>query len=192
MKRLAITTLVSLLLTTGIVAAWGGPDGTIDTFFQADGIFPYFHDSLALNPDGQGIPDDFVTEKVWTAEGFVQVTQNIDLEDHGGWCGGYADANIDKLIYVDPGQFFFIEFDAHVEKEAVWDGMGEVYRQAWLGDDIYSVVDAGVVYGDGWFIDDIQYKDDVTVYESVGLNRGATCEDPVKPEAPEMPECGWC
>ena len=185
-KIFALTSVLTLLLTTGIAVA-GGPDGTIDTAFYADGALPYFHDALVLN---QG--EDYVIEKVWTEEGFVQVTQNIDLEDNKFLFWEWADANIDKGIYVDPGRFLFWEFDAHVEKTASWDGLGEVYREAWLGDDIYSSVHAGTVLGDAMFIDNIVYQDKVSVYESVGLNRDATCEEPVMPDPLEMPVCSWC
>lgn len=181
MKRLAITTLISLLLTTGIAVAWGGPDGSIDTYFDASGVVPVYHSALILN-DG----DDGVIEKVWTGLGSVTIVENIDLEDHSGWfCDGYADANLDKLITVDP----WIG-DAHVEKTAWWDGAGEVYREAWLGDDIYEVVDASTIFGDASFIDSIEYNGDLTVYESVGLNRFATCDTPEMPDPLPMPECG--
>jgi len=197
-KIFALTTALTLLLTSGIVAAFDfGPDGTIDTYFYADGAMPYYHTSLALNPeyDGDEITgfDDYVNEKVWTLAGEVMVIENIDLEDHSGWFGsGYADANVDKLIYVTPGSLFFIEFDANVEKTAVWDGVGEVYREAWLGDDIYSSVHAGTLYGEGSFMDSIVYQDSVRVYESVGLNRGASCEMPVAPDPVPFPSCEWC
>ena len=183
MRKLAVTTLVSLLLTIGIAVAWGGPDGTIDTYFYADGIMPVYHSALVLNGG-----EDYVIEKVWTGWGEVMVIENIDIEDHGGWCYSWADANVDKYIEIDPGFFG----TAHVEKTAVWDGFGEVYRQAWLGDDTYEVVKASTVFGDALFIDDIEYNDNLVVYESVGLNRPATCEDPVPPAPIEPPTCeGW-
>jgi hypothetical protein len=186
-KIFALASVLTLLLTSGVAVAWGGPDGTIDTYFYADGVMPVFHDALVLD-DG-----DYLIEKVWTAEGTVIVTQNIDLEDHSGWFSpDYTDANIDKYIMVDPGQFFCMEFDAHVEKTAMWDGTGEVFREAWLEDGTYSVVDASTLYGDASFIDNIEYNDMVEVYESVGLNRLATCDPVTPPEPLSPPTCGWC
>ena len=181
-KLIALTSILTLLLTTGMAAAFGGPDGTIDTYFYADGVLPVFHDTLILD-DG-----DFLIEKVWTLEGVVGVTQNIDIED--SWSG--TKANIDKAIVVDPGHFWFIEFDAHVEKTAVWSGVGEVYRYAELEDGTVSIVDASTLFGDAHFIDNIEYQDWVFVYESVGLNTFASCDDPVAPEPLLFPECEWC
>jgi len=184
MKALALTTILGLLLTATTALAFDfGPDGTIDTYFYADGIMPYFHDALVLN-DG----DDYVIEKVWTGWGEVFVVQNIDLENHKLFCTEWADANVDKYIEVDPGFFG----SAHVDKTVVWDGLGQVFREAWLGDNIYSVIDAGVIYGDAMFVENIDYKGDLAVYQSVGLNRGATCDDPEMPEPLTPPVCGWC
>jgi len=177
-----LVALVSLLLALAPVMAFGGPDGTIDTYFSAEGIMPVFHSSLVLNGG-----DDFVNEKVWVGMGEVIVVENIDLEDNKLFCFEWADANLDKAITVDPWFGY-----AHVEEMAVWDGVGEVYREAWLGDDIYSEVDASTLLGDAMFIDNIEYKGEVNVYKSVGLNRFATCDPVTTPDPVPFPECGWC
>ena len=182
-KIFALTSVLTLLLTSGIAVAWGGPDGTIDTYFLADGGLPVFESGLQLS-DG-----DYVIEKVWTLEGTVGVKENIDIDD--GWFG--TSANIDKQIMVDPGQFFCMEFDAHVEKTAGWDGTGEVYRRADLEDGTVSIVDVSTtLFGDALFIDNIEYKDMVNVYESVGLNTFASCDPVEMPDPLEPPVCGWC
>ena len=195
-KIFALTSVLTLLLTTGIAAA-GGPDGTIDTYFYADGLGPSFGSALQLD-DGDTMIER-VSIELWgiPALGFgdMTVVENIDLEDHsGGWCSpGYTDANIDKFITVNPGSAFFglIQSTAVVQKEVAWDGLGEVYRYADL-DGTVSVVDASTLLGDAHFIDNIEYNDNVFVYESVGLNRFATCEDPVRPPQVPMPVCSWC
>lgn len=181
MKRL-IALAGLLLALTPAVLAFGGPDGIIDTYFDASGVLPYFESELVLNGG-----DDYVIENVWTGLGSVTVLENIDLEDHSFFCFEWADANVDKQIWVDP---WFGK--AHVEKAVVWDGVGEVYREAFLGDDIVDIKHAGTLLGDATFVDNIEYKGDLYVYESVGLNRGATCEIPEMPDFPEQPECGWC
>jgi len=180
-KLFALTTVLSMLLTSGIAVAFGGPDGSINTYFDASGIMPVYHSALILN-DG----DDGVVEKVWTGLGDVKVVENIDLEDQKFLFWNYADANVDKEIYVDPWMG-----DAHVEKTAWWDGVGEVYRYAELGDDIVDIKDASTLLGDALFIDSIEYNGDVFVYESVGLNRFATCDEPVIPDLIYPPTCGW-
>jgi len=182
-KIFALTSVLTLLLTTGMAAAFWGPDGTIDTYFDASGAMPVFESFLVLE-DG-----DYVNEKVWTLGGLVVVTENIELDDHRF---GPTDANIDKDIFVDPGSLFCFEFDAHVEKTAVWGGVGEVYRRADLEDGTISIVDASTLYGNSMFIDNIEYNDYVHVYESVGLNTYASCDPVETPDPLPMPVCGWC
>ena len=189
MRKLAVTTLVSLLLTIGIAVACDGcwPDGTIDTFFSAEGQNIQYSEALYLTGlvFGHPVTHDGMIENAWTSSGSMTVLKNIDLEDHYFWGSKYTDANIDKQIWIDPGCFA----SANVETYAYWDGFGgEYYREAFLGNTIVDIVSASNT-GDGEVLDDIYYQGDLYVYESIGLNRPATCDLPDMPDMPDPPTC---
>ena len=189
MKALAITTILGLLLTAMPVLACIGPycnmpnDGSIDTYFYGSGSNVFFNDALIVN---ERKDPDMIIENVWTDKGEVTVLQNINIEDK--WFGS-PEVVLNKLITVDPASFWFFTKDANVEKYVTWDGEGEVYRVATLGD-VSSVLSVGA--DEGTLVDDIQYQGTVNVFESIGLNRGTICEYPSRLDIPSMPDCLWC
>jgi hypothetical protein len=188
MKKI-IAAIVGLVMLVSPALACIGPDcnmpndGSIDTYFSGSGWNVYFNDALIVD---EYWDDDVVVENVWTTKGEVTVLQNINIEDK--WFGS-SEVVLNKMIEVDPAGFCWFSFDANVEKSVVWDNGGEVYRQATLGD-VTSIVDVGA--GEGVFVDDIQYKGTVNVFESIGLNRDTICEYPSPPDMPKIPECTWC
>jgi hypothetical protein len=127
-----------------------------------------------------------IIENVWTDKGSVTVLQNVDIEDPSRWDWfGQTEVLLNKVVTVDPSYYK----TANVEKQVVWDGGGaEVFRQATLGD-VTQVLNAAADAGN--FIDDIEYKGTVNVYEAVGLNMPAICEEPTI-DTPEIPECTFC
>jgi hypothetical protein len=189
MKALAITTIVGLLLTAMPVFACIGPgcdmpnDGSIDTYFYGEGKNVWFNDALYIDEHKD---PDVIIENVWTDKGSVSVLQNINIED--GWFFSPTEVVLNKQITVDPASFWIFSYDANVEKYVSWDGEGEVYREATLGD-VTDIVSVGA--DEGTFIDNIQYKGTVNVFESVGLNRGTICylHDVVMPKPPVCTLC---
>jgi hypothetical protein len=185
-KIFALASVLTLLLTSGVAVAWGGPDGTIDTYFHGDGLGVQYSEALFLTSSMDGY--DYLVQNAWTGMGDMTVSKSIDIEDHSLFCLEWSDANVDTQIWIDPSRFS----SANVESEAGWDGLGgEFYREAFLGDNTVDVLDVSSI-GDGHVVDDIMYKGDLMVYQSVGLNRAATCDFPEAPDAPEAPVCGWC
>jgi hypothetical protein len=158
-------------------------DGFIATAFSADGLNVWFNDALLLNPDRSGVYQDGLVDSVSTLLGSVDVVQNVYLEDQRRT----TDAISNTYISVDP--WFFST--AKIEKQAWWNGNGEVYMGVQLGDTSYSV-DAGTSFGDANFANSIKYNGDLTVYQSVGLGTGAICAELKPPTPPTPPECTWC
>jgi len=179
-----IAVIISLALIATPALACVGPsclptDGTIDTYFKGSGWNVYFNDATIVD---ERIDDDMIVEDVWTMKGDVTVLQNINIDDK--WFGS-SEVILNKQITVDPSCWF----SANVEKSVIWDGTGEVYRMAELGD-VTNIVHVGA--SEGTFVDDIRYEGTLNVFESVGLNTETTCVTPHLPDMPDMPICDWC
>lgn len=185
-----IAAIVSLVLvaTPALACIPGDPDcrelynlndGTIDTYFSGSGWNVWFNDMLRID---EHVDDDILVEDIWTYKGDVTVVQNINMEEHRY---DPTEVIVNKYATVDPWH----DYSANAEKYVTWDGEGEVYRDAWLGN-VNSIVSVGA--DEGTFIDDIKYYGTLNLFESVGLNTDTICKMPEPPTPPEMPECDWC
>jgi len=193
-KIFALSSILTLLLTAMPVFACIGdlcdPDmsdvGSVDTSFYNAGLYSLFHEGLWL--EGEGLIEEI--EAVGPAE--LTVVKNAEF--------GYdfdvgKTVNEDKAILWEPDS---IMSSVSIAKDVWWGWQGiggaEVYRSAhdsMVQDDVHAIA----IGYDGGLSDRIEVNIGampLTVYQSVGLNQGATCEDPVAPPELTPPVCTWC
>ncbi len=188
MKKLfALTSILTLLLTSVPVLADGVDAAQINTFFYSEGFLSAYNEMTVINGGSEGIIEEIVA---W-GDNMLVVEKSGDYTYHHDW--DYVSLNEDKEIYY--------EGDCHgcgeltVAKSVWWGaeqfGTADIYREAYVGDLIYDAVHVGSM-GSGSFVDSIETNKDTYVYQSVGLDQFATCEDPLPPVQPDAPECEWC
>lgn len=192
MKKI-LTLLVALtVLAVPVIACIDcEPDmqvATVDTYFYNDGPIAGFHSGLWMNDASEGIIEEIY------AFGPAELTV-VENKDFGyDFCPDLKTVNADKLILWEPDS---LGSSVSIAKDVWWgwgDGIGgEVYREAY-DTMVLDTVHAGGI-GSGTFMDRIEVDvgaHDLTVYQSVGLNQFATCDQPVAPPELRAPVCTWC
>jgi len=182
-KVFALSSILTLLLTAMPVLATD-----ITTYFYNDGPIAAFHETLWSNYGSEGM-----TELVYAEDGELMVWKTIETSPHRFDFFGdrYNSANIDTIIEYDP---WYRSGYVSVDKGVWWgeNGFGgadiyiETYGTKWT-----DVTHAGGI-GAGEFMYNVDSPKGLDMWQSVGLDDWASCDDPHQPYFPEPPVCTWC
>lgn len=189
MNNKIISAIVGLIvLATPAFACYGydclPTDGVIKTYFSGSGWDVSFNDAVIVV---EIIDDDYVYESLYTQKGSITVEQNVNIGNN--WMGS-PEVIVNKEAWINPASSCWGTYTAYADKEALWDDNGGVYREVTMGSKVFSPLSASSE--EGRFMENIAYEGNVYLFQSVGLNTGYKCTDPVGPSLPDTPVCTWC